>query len=100
MLGCPAFQAPRHGAYACNVKVNDQYKHHLYCAVQCQKGYDYISDQVYDYYLCAEGLWTGFTSPPRGPPYPFAKSLRPWVDCTGKKTYIYLYIIAFVNPER
>lgn len=90
VLDCPVFDPPRHGAYACNVRVNDQYNQHLYCSVQCQKGYAYVSDQVYDYYLCAEGIWTGFTQPQRRPPHRFMDtSVRPWVDCTGKNVSLY-----------
>ena len=85
------FDPPKHGAYACNVKVNNEYNQHLYCAVQCQKGYAYVSDQAYDYYLCAEGIWTGFTQPQRRPPHRFVDtSVRPWVDCTGKSISLHL----------
>ncbi|XP_028391279.1 sushi, von Willebrand factor type A, EGF and pentraxin domain-containing protein 1-like [Dendronephthya gigantea] len=86
VLNCPVFVAPRNGAHTCNIKVDEKYEHHLYCSTHCQKGYAYISNDVYEIYQCTAGVWTGFDNfPPKM--YKFVDtSMRPWVDCAGEDT--------------
>ena len=84
VLHCPVFDPPRNGAHTCNLRVDEKYEHHLYCNIQCQQGYAFISDDVYDIYQCTSGTWSGINNiPPKIYKYSDT-SVRPWVDCTGE----------------
>eukprot|EP00794_Sanderia_malayensis_P007556 gene7556-8393_t len=88
-LKCKLYEAPKHGAYSCNINKNG-IEELFVCSIACKSNYWFLQDTsiptLYDFYVCGDdGGWKGQNQIGVGVPTFFEnipKGKTPWPDCS------------------